>query len=76
MKYIGSVGIGGVLSEIGLMSKTKPFRVSEKELINKLCQRFEIESFEAVEAIRDTEDENLIERIYISDDDFLIGVML
>lgn len=49
--YKGSVGVGGVLSELGLVGKS----IKTEELITRLCIRFEVDDEEAYEAILDAQ---------------------
>lgn len=64
MRYQGSVGNDGVLSEMSLSSKRGwPCCIKEKTLIRKLCVRFEVTEFQAKEAINDLVELGLIVRI-------------
>lgn len=60
MKYLGSVGVGGVLSEIGLSDRN--FRINEEKLVQKLCERFEVAPHRARETVQDTVNEKHVVR--------------
>lgn len=60
MRYQGSVGMGGVLSEIGLLASERGYKLPRKELIRGLCERFEVTEHQAMEAIQNTIDARLV----------------
>lgn len=54
-KRDGTVGIGGVLSEIGLLAHDRnDLKVPRTELIKGLCERFEVTEHQAMVAIQNT----------------------
>ena len=63
MKYIGSIGVGNVLSELGLLeSELGGPWISEMIFIERACRRFEVRPDEVLEALIDAENENLVKR--------------
>jgi len=68
MKRIGSVGITGVITQIGF-SGDEEFKIDQEELIESLMKRFEVERYKVINAINWAIKDNLL---YVEDDKYCL----